>query len=33
METIPTTGKSVKLYTDEFEVKKNDVSKIMGKIT
>ena len=33
MENIPITGKSIKEYTDEFEVKKNDVSKIMGKPT
>ena len=33
METIPTTGKSVEAYTDEFGVKKNEVPNIMGKPT
>ena len=33
LEPIPTTGKSIKSYTDEFVVKKNDIPKIMGKLT
>mmetsp|Transcript_48965 Transcript_48965/g.55453 ORF Transcript_48965/g.55453 Transcript_48965/m.55453 type:complete len:98 (+) Transcript_48965:267-560(+) len=33
MKSIPTTRKSIKEYTDEFEVKKNDVPKVIGKPT
>ena len=33
LELIPTIGKSIKSFTVEFVVKKNDVPKIMGKST
>ena len=33
MEHIPPKGKTVKEYTEQFKVKKNDMPKIIGKTT